>query len=187
MSLQTILKEAGEHMQKAIEALKADLIKLRTGRAHPSLLEHIKVACYGGEMPLAQLANIHASDAKTLAITPWDKALVEAIEKAIMTSDLGLNPTTAGGVIRVSLPPLTEERRHDIIRLVKEMGEKTRVNIRNVRRDANHHLKNLEKEKQLSEDEEHRSENDIQKLTDKIIKEVDVMVEKKEQELLEIG
>lgn len=186
MSSAQIIKEAEKNMLKVIGVLKSDLAKLRTGRANTNLLEHIKVSSYGSEMLLSQVASVNAVDARTLSVTPWDKGLVEAIEKAIMQAELGVNPTTTGGVIRINLPSLTEERRKDMVRLVKETGEKSRVSIRNVRRDANQHLKNLEKDKQLSTDEEHRAEAEVQKLTDKMISQIDSAVQKKEQELMEI-
>ncbi|MDH5361166.1 MAG: ribosome recycling factor [Gammaproteobacteria bacterium] len=181
-----IKKDAEERMSKSIEALKGELKKLRTGRAHPSLLEHITVEYYGSPVPLSQVANVNIDDPRTLAVVPWEKQMVSVVEKAIMTSDLGLNPTTAGEVIRVPLPPLTEERRKDMIKLVKAEGEKGKVAIRNIRRDANGDLKGLLKDKDISEDEERKAEDDIQKITDKKIAELDKVLEEKEKDLMEI-
>lgn len=181
-----ILRDSEMHMKKCIEALKTELAKLRTGRAHPSLLDHIMVSYYGVDTPLNQVASVTVDDPRTLAISPWEKSLVQAIEKAIMTSDLGLNPSTAGTVIRVPLPPLTEERRRDLVRVVRDEGEKTRVVIRGVRRDAISSVKDLQKAKQISEDDERRAENDIQKITDKYIQEVEHVLQDKEKELMTI-
>ncbi|RMG29210.1 MAG: ribosome recycling factor [Gammaproteobacteria bacterium] len=181
-----ILEDARQRMGKSVEALKAELGKLRTGRAHPSLLDHIQVEYYGTQVPLRQAANIAVEDARTLTITPWEKSMVPVIEKAIMESDLGLNPATAGTVIRVPLPPLTEERRRDLIRIVRQEAEGARVAIRNIRRDAIHDFKELLKEKEISEDEERRAEERIQKLTDEYVAKVDEVLEKKERDLMEI-
>ena len=181
-----IKKDAEDRMKKSIEALRQELKKLRTGRAHTSLLDHITVEYYGSEVPLSQVANITIDDPRTLAVSPWEKPMVQVIEKAIMNSDLGLNPTTAGTLIRVPLPPLTEERRKDMIKLVKSEGEGGKVAIRNIRRDANSSIKALLKEKEISEDDERRAEDDIQKLTDKYIAEVDKVLEEKEKDLMEI-
>jgi len=181
-----IKKDAEDRMKKSIEALRQELKKLRTGRAHTSLLDHITVEYYGSEVPLSQVANITIDDPRTLAVSPWEKPMVSVIEKAIMNSDLGLNPTTAGTLIRVPLPPLTEERRKDMIKLVKSEGEGGKVAIRNIRRDANSSIKALLKEKEISEDDERRAEDDIQKLTDKYIAEVDKVLEEKEKDLMEI-
>ncbi len=181
-----IREDADSRMAKSIEALKHELSKLRTGRAHTSLLDHITVEYYGSEMPLSQVATVKVEDARTLSVTPWEKNMVAPIEKAIMTSDLGLNPATAGTVIRVPLPPLTEERRKDMIRLVRQEGEKARVAIRNIRRDAIHHLKGLLKEKEISEDEERRAQEAIQKLTDRYVDQVEKLVEAKEKDLMTI-
>ncbi len=181
-----IQKDAEQRMKKSIEALKADLTKLRTGRAHPSLLDQITVEYYGTEVPLSQVANISVSDARTLTVTPWEKKMVPVIEKAILNSDLGLNPATAGDVIRIPLPPLTEERRRDLIKVVRQEGEKARVAIRNIRRDAIHQLKDLLKEKEISEDEERRAEEAIQKLTDRMVAEVEKVLSEKEKDLMEI-
>jgi ribosome recycling factor len=181
-----IKKDAATRMGKSVEALGHELAKVRTGRAHPSLLDHIRVSYYGSEVPISQVANINVEDARTLTVTPWEKNMVSAVEKAIMTSDLGLNPMTAGTVIRVPMPPLTEERRRDLIKVVRHEAEGSKVAIRNIRRDANHNLKDLVKEKMISEDDERRGQEIIQKLTDQHIKEVDEALEVKEQELLEI-
>lgn len=181
-----IKKNATERMQKSLDSLKSELAKLRTGRAHPSLLEHITVEYYGNQAPLSQAANITASDARTLTVTPWDKNMVQPIEKAILTSDLGLNPSTSGSVIRVPLPPLTEERRRDMIKVVRAEAEHGRVAVRNVRRDANNELKTLLKDKKISEDEERRAQEEVQKLTDKYIIETDKLLEVKEKELMEV-
>ncbi len=181
-----ITKDAEKRMQKSVEALKSELSKLRTGRAHPSLLDHVRVDYYGSEMPINQVANIAVEDARTLTITPWEKPMVQAIEKAIMTSDLGLNPNTAGTVIRVPMPPLTEERRRDLIKVVRHEGENAKVAVRNIRRDANADIKSLLKEKEISEDQARQGEDTIQKLTDRFVAEVDRLVEAKEQDMLAI-
>ncbi|QJD30546.1 ribosome recycling factor [Methylococcus geothermalis] len=181
-----IQKRTAERMQKSIEALKHEFAKIRTGRAHPSLLEHIRVSYYGNEVPLTQVANVAVEDARSLVVTPWERNMVQAIEKAIMTSDLGLNPSTAGTVIRVPLPPLTEERRRDLIKVVRHEAENGRVAIRNIRRDANNELKAALKEKLISEDEDRRSQEQIQKTTDQFIKEVDKLLEQKEADLLAV-
>jgi ribosome recycling factor len=181
-----IQKDAESRMQKSIEAVKGELTKIRTGRAHPSLLNHVTVEYYGSEVPIGQVANIAVEDSRTLAVTPWEKPMVQAVEKAIMTSDLGLNPSTAGTVIRVPMPPLTEERRRDLTKVVKQEGEQGKVAIRNIRRDANSDIKSLLKEKDISEDEARGAEDAIQKITDKYIAEVDKLVEAKEQDLLSI-
>jgi ribosome recycling factor len=184
--LQEIRKDAAERMVKSVEALRGELKKLRTGRAHTSLLDHITVEYYGSQVPLSQVANVGVEDSRTLTITPWDRQMVQVVEKAILTSDLGLNPTTAGTVIRVPLPPLTEERRRDMTRVVRHEGENAKVAIRNIRRDALHQVKELLKEKQITEDEDRRAHEEVQQLTDKHIGLVDKVVEEKEQELLEV-
>ncbi|HHH45750.1 MAG TPA: ribosome recycling factor [Thiotrichales bacterium] len=181
-----ILEDARQRMGKTVEALKAELGKVRTGRAHPSLLDHITVEYYGTPTPLKQVANIAVEDARTLTITPWEKQMVPVIEKAIMESDLGLNPATAGTVIRVPLPPLTEERRRDLIRIVRQEAEGARVAIRNIRREIIHDFKELLKEKEISEDEERRAEERAQKLTDEFIARIEEVLEKKEKDLMEI-
>lgn len=181
-----VKKDAMERMGKGVEALVHELAKIRTGRAHPSLLDHLHVSYYGSDMPLSQVANVGVEDGRTLVVTPWDQNMVTAIEKAIMTSGLGLNPNSAGKVIRVPMPPLTEQRRKDLIRVVRQEAEQARVSIRNVRREANQELKNLVKEKLISEDDERRGEEIIQKLTDQHVKEVDALLEQKETDLMAI-
>lgn len=181
-----IQNDAKARMRKCIDAFQFELSKLRTGRAHPSLLEHIKVDYYGSELPLSQVANISVQDARMLTVTPWEKSMVPVIEKAILQSDLGLNPATQGSVIRVPLPALTEERRRDLAKVLKTEAEKTRVSIRNVRRDANQHCKDLLKEKEISEDDEKKAAEFIQKFTDQFIAEVDQVLVHKEKDIMEI-
>lgn len=181
-----IKKDSEARMAKSIDALKHELSKLRTGRAHTSLLDHVNVDYYGSVMPLSQVATVTVSDARMLTVTPWEKSMVPVVEKAILTSDLGLNPSTSGSVIRVPLPALTEERRKDMTRVVRNEGEAARVAVRNIRRDANTHLKALLKDKDISEDEERQAEEAIQKLTDKYVAEVDKLVEIKEKDLMEL-
>ena len=184
--IEDIRKDALERMNKSIESFKTELTKIRTGRAHPSLLDHVTVEYYGAEVPLSQAANISVEDARTLAITAWDNSMVKAIEKAIMTSDLGLNPSTAGNVLRVPMPPLTEERRRDLVKVVRELAENARVAVRNIRRDANSDLKELRKEKEISEDEERRGQEQSQKITDESVARIDELLKEKEQELMEV-
>lgn len=181
-----IKKDAAVRMTKSVESLSDGLAKLRTGRAHPSLLDHIVVSYYGQDTPLKQVASVSVEDSRTLVIQPWEQPMVKAVEKAIMESDLGLNPNTAGTNIRVPLPPLTEERRKDMIRIVRHEGEQAKVAVRNIRRDANGDLKDLVKDKLISEDDERRGQEIIQKLTDQHIKEIDGLVEQKEADLMEI-
>jgi ribosome recycling factor len=181
-----IKKDAAERMDKTIKALHDTLSKIRTGRAHPSLLDHLTVSYYGTEVPLKQVANINVEDARTLVIQPYEQNMVKPVEKAIMESDLGLNPNTAGTVIRVPMPPLTEERRRDLTRVVRQEGEQAKVAIRNIRRDANSELKELVKEKLITEDDERRGQEVIQKLTDQHIKEIDEMLEAKEKDLMAV-
>jgi ribosome recycling factor len=181
-----IKKDARDRMGKSIEALKNSLGKVRTGRAHPSLLDHLSVDYYGSEVPISQVANIAVEDARTLSITPWEKPMIQVIEKAIMKSDLGLNPATAGMVIRIPMPPLTEETRRDLVKVVRNDAESAKVAIRNIRRDANSDLKELLKEKEISEDQEHKAQDEVQKITDEFIGKVDKVVEVKEAELMEI-
>jgi ribosome recycling factor len=173
-------------MQKSVEALRHELAKIRTGRAHPSLLEHVKVDYYGSEVPISQVANVTAEDARTLTVTPWEKNMVAVVDKAIRSSDLGLNPATSGMVIRVPMPPLTEQRRKDLIKVVRHEGENGKVAIRNIRRDANAEVKAALKDKQISEDQERRIEEQIQKLTDQYIREVEVLLDEKEADLMAI-
>lgn len=184
--LEEIKKDAADRMAKSVESLRMELTKIRTGRAHTSLLDHITVEYYGSEVPLNQVANVGVEDSRTLTITPWEKNMVPVIEKAVMTSDLGLNPATAGTVIRVPLPPLTEERRKDMIRVVRNEAEGGRIAIRNIRRDAISDIKDLQKEKMIGEDEERRAEDEIQAITDKHVAEIDEVLGEKESELMEI-
>jgi ribosome recycling factor len=181
-----IKKDAADRMAKSVDALSHELAKIRTGRAHPSLLDHIMVSYYGSDVPIRQVANVSAEDARTLAVTPWERNMVQAIEKAIMQSDLGLNPNTAGTVIRVPMPPLTEERRRDLIKVARNEAEQARVAVRNIRRDANHELKELVKEKMISEDDERRGQEMVQKLTDQYVKDVDAVLAEKEADLMSI-
>ena len=181
-----IKKDAEDRMGKSIESLKNEMTKIRTGRANVSLLDHVMVEYYGSEVPIAQAATVSIEDARTLSVSPWEKTLVPAIEKAIMSSDMGLNPVTSGEIIRVPLPALTEERRKDFVKLVRHEAEQGRVAIRNIRRDANADFKELVKEKEISEDEEHAALDYMQKLTDKHIKVIDEMLAEKEKELMEI-
>jgi ribosome recycling factor len=181
-----IKKDAAARMSKTVEALGHELAKIRTGRAHPSLLDHVMVSYYGTDMPIKQVANVTVEDARTLAITPWERNMVQAVEKAILQSDLGLNPNTAGTVIRVPMPALTEERRRDLIKVARHEAEQARVAVRNIRRDANGELKDLVKEKMISEDDERRGQEIIQKLTDQYVKEVDQVLEQKEADLMAI-
>ncbi len=184
--LNEIKQDAQTRMTKSVEALRHDLTKVRTGRASTALVDHLKVNYYGSDMPLTQVASIAVNDARSLTITPWEKQMVPAVEKAIINSDLGLTPNTAGTVIRINLPALTEERRRDLSRHVHGEGENAKIAIRNIRRDANHQVKELLKEKEITEDDASRSETDIQKLTDEAIKNVDEVVKAKEQELMAV-
>ena len=181
-----VVKDAEVRMQKGIESFKQAMAKLRTGRANASLLEHIRVDYYGSMVPLSQVSNVTVGDARTLVITPWEKKMTPVIEKAIMTSDLGLNPVTSGELIRVPLPAITEERRKEFIKLVRNEAETARVSIRNVRRDANTAIKELLKDKEIAEDEERRLVDATQKITDKFIAEVDVLLAAKEKDLMAI-
>ncbi|MDQ3510167.1 MAG: ribosome recycling factor [Pseudomonadota bacterium] len=184
--LNEIKKDAQTRMAKSVEAFRHDLTKVRTGRASTALVDHLKVNYYGSEMPLTQVASVAVTDSRSLTITPWEKQMVSAVEKAILASDLGLTPNTAGTVIRINLPPLTEERRRELSKHVHAGGEDAKIAIRNIRRDANSQVKELLKEKQVTEDEASRSEADIQKLTDEAIKGVDEVVKAKEQELMAV-
>ncbi|MCK0768961.1 ribosome recycling factor [Chromohalobacter canadensis] len=181
-----IKKDADARMKKSVEALNANFHKIRTGRAHPSLLDAVHVNYYGADMPLNQVASVNVEDARTLAVVPWEKSMVPKVEKAIMTSDLGLNPAAAGNVIRVPLPPLTEETRRNYIKQARGEAENARVAIRNVRRDANGDLKALLKEKAVTEDDEHHAIDEIQKMTDKYVAEIDKLLETKEHDLLQV-
>lgn len=180
-----IVAGAGSRMDKTIEAFKVELTKIRTGRAHPSLLDHIMVDYYGVPTPLTQAANVNVEDARTLTVTAWDKSMVPVIEKAILESTLGLNPITSGAVMRIPLPPLSEERRRDLIKLTKSEAETSRVAVRNIRRDAIHHIKDFVKNKNAAEDDGHKAEAQVQKLTDVRIKRVDDLLAEKEREMLE--
>lgn len=184
--IEDVKKSARERMAKSVENLRHELVKIRTGRAHTSLLDHITVEYYGSQAPLNQVASVAVADARTLTVTPWEKTMVAVVEKAILNSDLGLNPASAGTTIRVPLPPLTEERRRDLIRVVRHEAEQARVAVRNVRRDANADIKELTKDKSISEDEQHRAEDEIQKLTDHYVADVDSVLADKEKELMEI-
>ena len=179
-----IKKTAEQKMKKTLEALKLDLAKIRTGRAHTGLLDHIQVDYYGTPTPIPQVANVTLVDSRTIGVTPWEKKMAGAIEKAIRDSDLGLNPATTGEIVRVPMPLLTEERRKELIKVVRHEGENARVAVRNVRRDAITHLKDLLKQKKVAEDEERRAQDDVQKLTDRHITEIDKMLETKEAELM---
>ncbi len=184
--LDEIKKDAGARMAKSVGSLQQDLTKIRTGRAHTSLLDHITVEYYGSQVPLNQVSNVGVEDSRTLIITPWEKDMVKMIEKAIMGSDLGLNPSSAGTVIRVPLPALTEERRKDMIRVVRQEAEGGRIAVRNIRRDALHDIKELLKEKMIGEDDERRAEVEIQGITDKYVAEIDKVLAEKEAELMEV-
>ena len=181
-----IIKDAEVRMGKSVESLKTELTKIRTGRAHPSLLDQIQVDYYGAATPIKQVANVAVEDSRTLSVTPWEKDMVQKVEKAIMSSDLGLNPATAGTVIRIPMPPLTEERRRDLVKVVKQEAENARVAIRNIRRDANSDSKDLLKEKEISEDEERKAEENIQKVTDSFVAKIDQVLADKEAELMEV-
>lgn len=184
--LDDLKKDAAERMQKCVLSFKSELKKLRTGRAHTSLLEHIKVEYYGSEVPLQQVASIALEDARTITVTPWEKNMVGPIEKAIMKSELGLTPNTAGMVIRVPMPPLTEERRRDLTKVVRHEAENARVAVRNVRRDVMNDLKDMLKEKLLTQDDDRRAQEEVQKLTDKHIADIDQVLAEKEKELMQV-
>lgn len=186
MITETILKQTEQRMQKCIEAFRHEMSRLRTGRAHPSLLEPVKVMYYGNETPLSQVSNITVQDARTLLISPWEKNMIPVIEKAILTSDLGLNPATSGQVIRVPLPPLSEERRKDLVKVLRAESESARVGVRNARRDANTALKESLKNRELTEDEERRLGEKIQKMTDRYTQEVDTLLVAKEADLMAV-
>ncbi|HUP28762.1 MAG TPA: ribosome recycling factor [Usitatibacter sp.] len=186
MSIQDIKKQATDKMAKSVETLKGDLGKIRTGRAHVGILDHIRVDYYGSEMPINQVANVTLSDARTISIQPFEKKMVQVVEKAIRDSDLGVNPATSGDVIRVPMPALTEERRRELTKIVKHEGENAKVAVRNIRRDAIAHLKSLLKESEVSEDQEKRAADEVQKLTDKAVGEIDKLVADKEKELMAV-
>ena len=181
-----VKKTAEQKMRKTVEALKTDLAKVRTGRAHTGLLDHIMVDYYGTSTPIPQVGNVTLLDARTIAVSPWDKKMAPAIEKAIRDSDLGLNPAAMGETVRVPMPALTEERRKELIKVVRHEGENARVAVRNVRRDAIHHLKELLKQKKVAEDEERRAQDDIQKLTDRSIADIDKLLQQKETDLMAV-
>jgi ribosome recycling factor len=186
MTVADTKKSAEQKMQKSIEAFRADLAKIRTGRAHTGLLDHVQVDYYGSLVPISQVANVGLGDARTITVQPWEKKMVQAVEKAIRDADLGLNPATMGDVIRVPMPPLTEERRKELIKVVKSEAEGAKVAVRNLRRDANEQFKKLVKDKTISEDDERRGTDDVQKLTDKYVGEIDKLVAEKEKEILTV-
>jgi ribosome recycling factor len=186
MSVADVKKNTDQKMQKSIETLKADLAKVRTGRAHVGMLDHVQVDYYGTPTHINQVANVTLLDARTIGVQPWEKKMIATVEKAIRESDLGLNPSTQGDVIRVPTPALTEERRKEMVKLVKNEAEDAKIAIRNIRRDANESLKKLLKDKAISEDDERRAQDDVQKLTDKFVAEVDKLVAEKEKEVLTV-
>ncbi|AGH83969.1 MULTISPECIES: ribosome recycling factor [Ralstonia solanacearum species complex] len=186
MSVADIKKSAEQKMQKSIDAFKADLAKVRTGRAHTGLLDHVQVDYYGSMVPISQVANLGLADARTISVQPWEKKMVSAVERAIRDADLGLNPATMGEVIRVPMPPLTEERRKELTKVVKSEGEDAKVAVRNVRRDANEQFKKLVKDKAISEDDERRGQDEVQKLTDRFVAEVDKLVAEKDKEIMTV-
>ena len=185
-TLADVKKNTEQRMHKSLDAFKADLSKVRTGRAHAGLLDHVSVDYYGSQMPIPKVASVSLLDARTLGVSPWEKKMLGAIEKAIRESDLGLNPASQGDMVRVPMPALTEERRRDLIKVIKHEGENAKVAVRNARRDANHALKELLKSKSVSEDEERRAQEEIQKLTDKHIADIDKMIAAKEAELMAV-
>jgi len=184
--VQMVLDDANERMGKSVESLKHEFVKIRTGRAHTSLLDHIKVDYYGSEVPIAQAASVTVLDSRTLGVTPFEKAMLATVDKAILNSDLGLNPTNVGNMLRIPLPPMTEERRRDLVKIVRGEAEGAKVAIRNIRRDANHDFKKLLKDKDISEDDERRAEESIQKMTNTFIGKVDEVLKEKETELMEV-
>jgi len=186
LNINDIKKTATDKMAKSVEALKTDLGKVRTGRAHAGIIDHVKVEYYGSDVPVKQVANVTLADARTISVQPFEKKMVQAIEKAIRDSDLGVNPATSGDVIRIPMPPLTEERRKELTKIVKHEGENAKVAVRNIRRDALTHLKDLRKESEVSEDQEKRAADEIQKLTDKSIGDIDKLVAEKEKELMAV-
>ena len=186
MTIADIKKTAETKMAKSIEAFKGDIQKIRTGRAHPGILDQVQVDYYGSMLPISQVANVSLLDARTISVQPWEKGLAAKIEKAIRESDLGLNPASQGDLIRVPMPALTEERRRDLTKVVRHAGEDCKVAVRNLRRDANEHLKKLLKDKAVAEDEERRAQDEVQKLTDRTINEVDCLVQGKEAEILQV-
>ncbi|MDX1561788.1 MAG: ribosome recycling factor [Gammaproteobacteria bacterium] len=183
--IEDVKKDAAARMKKSIEAVKEELRRLRTGRAQTSLLEHITVEYYGSEVPINQVASVSVEDSRTLVVTPWEKPMVAVVEKAILTSDLGLTPMTAGTVIRVPLPPMTEERRKELVKVVRNEGENGKIAIRNIRRDALSDIKDMLKDKMITEDQDHKAQEDIQKLTDKYVAQVDELLKEKESEIMD--
>ncbi|SPE29099.1 ribosome recycling factor [Burkholderiales bacterium] len=186
MAMTEVRKATEQKMLKSIEALKTDLSKVRTGRAHTGLLDHVQVEYYGAMVPISQVANIGLADARTITVQPWEKKLLTVVEKAIRESDLGLNPSTQGDILRVPMPALTEERRRELTKVIKHEGESARVAVRNLRRDANQQLKDLLKKKDISEDGERRAQDEIQKLTDKFVADIDRLVAEKEKEIMTV-
>lgn len=184
--LKILCEDAEERMRKSIDSLKQEFIKIRTGRAHTSLLDHIKVNYYGSEVPLTQAATVTVLDSRTLGVTPFDKSMLSVLDKAILNSDLGLNPTNVGSMLRIPLPPMTEERRRDLVKVVRHEAENAKVAVRNIRRDCNHECKKFLKDKEISEDEERRAEEDIQKLTNIYVAKIDDVLKEKEAELMEV-
>ncbi len=186
MSVSEVKQNADQKMQKSIESLKNDLSKVRTGRAHPSLLDQVHVDYYGSPTPLSQVANLTLIDARTIGVQPWEKNMIAPVEKAIRESDLGLNPASMGDLIRVPMPALTEERRKELVKVVKHEGENAKIAVRNIRRDANEHLKKMLKDKDISEDDERRAQDDVQKMTDKFVAEIDKLVTQKEADIMTV-
>ena len=186
MNINDIKKQATEKMAKSVDTLKHDLAKVRTGRAHTGIIDHLRVDYYGTDMPINQVANVTLADARTISIQPFEKKMVQVVEKAIRDSDLGVNPATSGDVIRVPMPPLTEERRKELTKIVKHEGENAKVAVRNIRRDAIQHLKELLKEGEVGEDQEKRAQDEVQKLTDKSIADIDKLVAEKEKDLMAV-
>ena len=186
MNISEVKKNAETKMSKSVDSLKTDLAKVRTGRANPGILDHVQVEYYGNPTPINQVANISLIDGRTISVQPWEKKMVNAVEKAIRDSDLGLNPSSVGDIIRVPMPPLTEERRKEMVKLVKTEGEDAKVAVRNIRRDANEYLKKMVKDKACSEDDERRAQDDIQKLTDKYVKQIDGLQAEKEKEVMTV-
>ncbi len=183
--IEDVKKDAAERMKKSIESVREELRRLRTGRAQTSLLEHITVEYYGSEVPINQVASVSVEDSRTLMVSPWEKQMVQVVEKAILTSDLGLTPATAGTVIRVPLPPMTEDRRRELVKVVRAEGENGKIAVRNIRRDALSDIKDMLKDKMITEDDEHKAQDDIQKLTDKYVGQIDALLEEKESEIME--
>src|SRR5512138_3644665 len=186
MSIAEIKKTAEQKMSRSVDALKSELHKVRTGRAHPGILDQVHVEYYGSMVPISQVANVSLLDARTISVQPWEKGMGSKIEKAIRESDLGLNPAAQGDLLRVPMPPLTEERRKELTKVVRHTGEETKVAVRNLRRDANEHLKKMLKDKQVAEDEERRAQDEVQKMTDRTVAEIDRLVHGKEAEILAV-